>query len=265
MAERFVGKVVFITGAARGIGADIARHFLREGARVVVADVNAGAAQARALKLGPDNALALACDVCDEASVKAAVAQAEQVFGGIDILVNNAAVFDGLGMQAPDLPLEAWDRSLRTIATGTFLMCKAAIPALRRRGGGAIVNISSTSGLRAEPGYAAYNAAKAAVLNFTRALALDHGRDNIRVNAVCPGPILSSPQIMFTRPEVEAVLLPAIPMGRYGRTDDIARAVPFLASDDAPWITGVALPVDGGITASFGVPDLYEFVRARPV
>lgn len=256
---RFGGRVAIVTGGAAGIGAATSRLLVRDGARVVIVDVSDSAGEALAGELGADRALFAKCDIGDAKAVEDMTAEAVQRFGGIDILVNNAAVFGGMGMQTPDLPLEAWERTIRIVLTGTFLCCKFAIPHMKARGAGAIVNVGSVSGIRGDNGFSAYNAAKGAVLNYTRTLAIDHGPDGIRVNAVCPGPVLTG-RPMLTQEDVQEVFMPRIPLRRYGQPENIAKAVAFLASDDASWITGAILPVDGGVTTHNGQPDLTGFL-----
>ncbi|MFT4149364.1 MAG: SDR family NAD(P)-dependent oxidoreductase [Paracoccaceae bacterium] len=257
--QDFEGQVAIVTGAGNGIGAATARRLAQRGARVVVADIDAEAGGRIAAEIGADRALFVQCDIGDAAAVEAMAATAEAQFGGIDILVNNAAIFRGMGLETPDLPLDAWEKAIHIILTGTFYCCRSVIPRMRQRGRGAIVNVASVSGLGGDNGFSAYNAAKGAVVNYTRTLAIDHGKDGIRVNAVCPGPVVTS-RALVTTPEVQAVFLPRIPLRRYGGPEDIASVIAFLASDDAGWMTGAILPVDGGITAHNGQPDLTPFL-----
>jgi meso-butanediol dehydrogenase/(S,S)-butanediol dehydrogenase/diacetyl reductase len=253
MAGRFDGKVVLITGAASGIGAATARRFVTEGARVMLGDLNEDGGRAMAAELGGQAAFQRV-DVRQREQVEALVGAAVKQFGRLDVLFNNAGI-GGYG-KTPDIDPEIWRAILEVDLFAVFYACRAAIPQLRAAGGGCIVNTASVSGMRGDYGLAAYNAAKGGVVNYTRALAIDHACENIRVNAVCPGviatplaaPLLSSAKI---RAAYEAV----IPLGRAGRAEEIAGVVAFLASDDASYLTGAIIPVDGGITAATGQPN----------
>lgn len=252
---RFVGKVAVITGGASGIGAAAARRFHGEGASVVLADLNVEAGEALAAELGEGRARFRRVDVAVWPEVEALVADAVHAFGGLDILFNNAGI--GSFANVVDLPVEDWRRVIDVDLSSVFYGCKAAIPALRARGGGAIINTASISGLAADFSFAAYNAAKAGVINLTRAVAIDHARENIRVNAVCPGPV-DTPIIAGINDlqGVREAWDARVPMGRFARPEEIAAVVAFLASDDASYMTGSILAVDGGVTAHTGQPDL---------
>jgi 2-keto-3-deoxy-L-fuconate dehydrogenase len=238
---RFAGRHALVTGAGSGIGEAVARALHAEGADVVLADAAADRVEAVAGELGA-RAEPMTLDVRDEAAVAAAVE-------GLDVLANIAGV--GSTTNAPDTPVEVWDDVFAVNTRGTFLCCKHAIPSMIERGGGAIVNMASVAGLVGLPNRAAYCASKGAVISLTRALAIDHVRDGIRVNAVCPGTV-DSP---WVRRLVEDVgesldaLRARQPMGRLGTTDEIAQAVLYLASDAAAFVTGSALVIDGGLTA----------------
>lgn len=253
------GRVALVTGGSSGIGAATARELAAHGARVMIADIEdeAGAVVADALRAahGADAARCVHADVAVPEEVQAMVAAAEQAYGRVDILVNNAGI--GNYGETPDLAPAQWDRVLRVNLNSVFLACKFAIPLMRRHGGGAIVNIASISGMAADYGLTAYAASKGAVINYSRALAIDHARDGIRVNAVCPG-LIDTPLTagVLAVPTVRDAWSAAVPLQRPGRPEEIARLVRFLASDDASYITGAIIPVDGGLTAWTGQPDV---------
>jgi NAD(P)-dependent dehydrogenase (short-subunit alcohol dehydrogenase family) len=245
---RFDGHAVLLTGAARGIGAATARRLAREGARVLVTDVDLPAARRTAAGLREQGfcAEAFACDVADRASVEAAVAYAAGTFGSLDVLVNNAY---GCHPDAPlfeDEPDEVWERDLDLTLTGAYRCCRAALPHLAASGRGAIVNIGSVNGLQ-DFGNHAYSAAKAGLGSLTRTLAGHAAARGVRVNMVVPGTVRTTAW-EGRDDELDAVRA-LYPLGRIGEPEDIAAAVAFLASRDASWITGTALCVDGGLTA----------------
>jgi NAD(P)-dependent dehydrogenase (short-subunit alcohol dehydrogenase family) len=248
---RLDGKVALITGAASGMGASMARIFAREGARVALADILDGEGQKLAGEITAANGAAVFhhLDVTSEVEWQSVVAAVVARWGGLDILVNDAGLS---GSAAADLfDTAAWDRLMAVNARGVFLGMKFAIPEMKAKGGGAIVNISSISGVTGQPGlHVAYNASKGAVRTLTKAAAVQHGRDNIRVNSVHPGlmpPMRSSGRT--ADPAVRAKMLEMVPMGRAGRVEEVANAVLFLASDEASYITGAELYVDGGYLA----------------
>lgn len=239
---RLDGKVAIITGGARGQGAAEARLFAAEGARVLVADVLDDEGRAVAGEIG-EAAAYVHLDVGDEAQWQAAVATAEERFGPVSVLVNNAGV---LLFQALDKTEVAdFERVLRVNVVGVFLGMKAVTPSMERAGGGAIVNISSTAGLTGLPFLGAYTASKWAVRGLTKTAAMDLGRKGIRVNSVHPGGI-DTPMVAGTSPD--APFYKRLPVPRMGSPEEAARAVLFLASDEASYIAGAELAVDGGAT-----------------
>ena len=251
---RFAGKVAVITGGASGIGLATVGRLHAEGAAVVIADIADEAGERVARDLG-DLAIYQHTDVADFDQVEALIARAEATFGGLDILFNNAGI--GSFAAIPELTPQDWRRVIDVDLSGVFYGCKAAIPRMRARGGGVIVNTASISGMAGDYGFSAYNAAKAGVINFTRTCAIDHAREGIRVNAVCPGPV--DTPIIAGIGEFQGVRQAwneAVPMGRFARPEEIAAVVAFLASDDASYLTGAAIPVDGGVTAHTGQPNL---------
>ncbi len=248
---RLENKVALITGGASGMGASMARIFAREGARVVVADMLEEAGRKIAAEIAQANGAAIfhRLDVSSEAEWQAAIAATLAAYGRLDILVNDAGIS---GSAVDDLfDSAAWEKIMAVNATGTFLGMKFAIPEMKKAGGGAIVNISSISGVTGQRGiHVAYNASKGAVRTLTKAAAVQHGRDNIRVNSVHPG--LMPPMRTSGRtadPVVRAKMLEGVPLRRDGRVEEVANAVLFLASDEASYITGVELYVDGGFLA----------------
>jgi len=239
---RLEGKVAIITGGARGQGAAEGRLFAAEGARVVLADVLDDEGRATAEAIG-DAARYVHLDVTDEAQWQGAVEAAEAAFGPVTVLVNNAGI---LHFQALDrTTLEDFDRVLRVNVHGVFLGMKAVTPSMVRAGGGSIVNISSTAGLQGLPRFGAYVASKWAVRGLTKTAAIDLGVKGIRVNSVHPGGI-DTPMIAGT--SGDAPFYKRLPVPRMGSADEAARAVLFLASDDASYISGAELAVDGGAT-----------------
>jgi NAD(P)-dependent dehydrogenase (short-subunit alcohol dehydrogenase family) len=248
---RLDGKVALITGAASGMGASMARIFAREGAKVTIADMLEAEGRSLAAEIVQNNGAAMfqRLDVTSEAEWQAAIQATIAAFGKLDILVNDAGIS---GSNVDDLfDTAAWEKIMGINSTGTFLGMKHAIPAMRAAGGGAIVNISSISGITGQRGiHVAYNASKGAVRTLTKAAAVQHGRHNIRVNSVHPG--LMPPMRTSGRtadPAVRAKMLEGVPLGRDGRVEEVANAVLFLASDEASYITGTELYVDGGFLA----------------
>jgi NAD(P)-dependent dehydrogenase (short-subunit alcohol dehydrogenase family) len=239
---RFTGRRALVTGAGSGIGEAVARRLHAEGADVLLADRAGERVRALAGELG-GSARGLELDVRDEAAVADATRE-------LDVLANVAGI--GSTTNAPDTPLEVWEDVLAVNATGTFLCCKHAIPGMVARGGGAIVNMASVAGMIGLRDRAAYSASKGAVIALTRALAIDHVGDRVRVNAVCPGTV-DSPWVRRLVDEVGEsldALRARQPMGRLGTPEEIAEAVLYLASDQAAFVTGTAFVIDGGLTAA---------------
>ncbi|MBV8090110.1 MAG: glucose 1-dehydrogenase [Alphaproteobacteria bacterium] len=249
---RLENKVALITGAASGMGASMARIFAREGAKVVVADVLEEEGRGVAAEITQANGAAIfrRLDVSNEMEWKAAVDATLAEFKQLDILVNDAGLS---GSAVEDLfDTAAWDRLMAVNARGVFLGMKFAIPIMKAAGGGAIVNISSISGITGQHHvHVGYNASKGAVRTLTKAAAVQHGRDNIRINSVHPGlmpPMRSSGRT--ADPSIRTEMLKQVPMGRAGRVEEVANAVLFLASDEASYITGAELWIDGGYLAT---------------
>jgi NAD(P)-dependent dehydrogenase (short-subunit alcohol dehydrogenase family) len=253
---RLGGKAAVITGAASGIGAACARRFAAEGARVAGIDLNEPPAEA--WKQVGASAPFFTADVREEAAVAEAMGAAAGTLGGIDVLVNAAGVAGGA--PAHLLPVEEWDRVVDTNLKGTWLACKHALLPMLERSSGSIVNIASVEGLVGMEGIAPYNASKGGVVLLTRNLALDYGRLGIRANCVCPG-FVETPMTAGMRvPGLESIaerIVEAHALGRLGQPEEIAAAVLFLASDEASFVTGSAMVVDGGYTSGhrFGILD----------
>ncbi|WP_459205304.1 SDR family NAD(P)-dependent oxidoreductase [Pseudomonas sp. MLB6B] len=248
--HRFHDKVVLITGAAAGIGEATARRFAEEGAQVVLADWNLGQAQAVAAELPAERVLAVQVDVSDLASVQRMVEATVARFGGLDVLVNNA------GVHIPGTTLETSEADWRKIASvnidGVIFCSKLALPHLIERRGN-IVSTASVSGLGGDWGAAFYCASKGAVVNYTRALALDHGAQGVRANAVCPS-LTRTAMTWGWEQSIRDRFNERIPLQREALPSEVAAVIAFLASDDASFVNGVNLPVDGGVTASDGQP-----------
>jgi 2-keto-3-deoxy-L-fuconate dehydrogenase len=245
MKPVFEGRIAVVTGGGSGIGRAAALRLAREGATIIVANRSEAAGRAVVEEIGRE-ARFVATDVADEASVRALF---EQVGPELHVLVNSAGTLTTTDT-APDIRLEDWERAFAVNARGTFLTCKHALP--RMRPGAAIVNVASVAGMVGVPNRAAYCASKGAVIAFTRALAIDHVKDGIRVNCVCPGTV-DSPwidRVVAEHGESREALAARQPLGRLGTPDEIADAVAYLASDRAAFTTGSQLVVDGGVTAA---------------
>lgn len=257
--DRLVDKVAVITGAGSGIGRVAARLFADEGASVVVADIDAdqaGEAAAEIVASG-GTAVPVGVDVSDEREVADMVGVAVGRFGGLHVLFNNAGVFPADDGGILDTPPDTWQRVMDVNLKGVWLGCRAAVPAMLASGGGSIVNVASFVALMgAATAQIAYTASKGGVLALTRELAVEYARSGIRANSLCPGPI-ETPLLseLLADPERRNRRLVHIPIGRFGRPEEIARAALFLASDESSFVTGSALVVDGGITAAYVTPE----------
>lgn len=256
MTGRLEQKIALVTGAGRGIGRAIARKLALEGAAVAIVEIDSKTAQDAADELSSAGyrAIALSTDITRESDVKASIQRTLETFGGLDILVNNAGktfYFDATKMTEAE-----WQSAMNIDVKAVWLCCKYAIPPIIKRGGGAIVNIASVHARATTRGYFPYGAAKAAVVGMTRSLALDYGLQNIRVNAICPGWVRTDPvQSWFdTQPDPQAAedrVLSLQPLGRIGTPEEIANLVAFIASDEASYMTGAELVIDGGLTAQY--------------
>ena len=247
---RLQNKVAIVTGAASGFGAEIARQYIAEGAKVAVADINETGAKAIAAALGA-NAIAVRCDVTKRADIDALVKATVDAFGTLDIVVNNAG-WTHKNQPLLDVDEATFDKVYDINVKSIFHMVHAVVPMMRKQRSGVILNIGSTAGIRPRPGLTWYNSSKGAVNLMSKSLAVELGPDNIRVNAICPvmgaTGLLESFMGMPDTPENRQKFVATIPLGRLSDPKDIARAAVYLASDDAAFITGVEFPVDGGRT-----------------
>jgi NAD(P)-dependent dehydrogenase (short-subunit alcohol dehydrogenase family) len=251
MPKRLEEKVCVITGAASGIGAESARLFMEEGARVVGVDLSAGSV----------GQLAIEADVTDEEQVRMVYRRAREELGGVDVLFNNAGINPGDDASVLETSLEAWQRVQDTNVRSVFLCCKHGIPHLLDRGGGSVINTASfVAVLGAAVSQVSYTASKGAVLSLSRELGVEFAQRGVRVNALCPGPV-NTPllQELFAKdPEKAARRLVHVPMGRFGEAEEIARAALFLASDDSSYVTASTFLVDGGLSGAYLTPGQAE-------
>ncbi|MCB8945095.1 MAG: glucose 1-dehydrogenase [Ardenticatenaceae bacterium] len=256
---RLADKVALITGAGSGIGRETALLFAREGAKVVAVDINDTAGKETVQMVVEDGGTAVYvhADVAQAADCEKMVQTAESTYGQLNILFNNAGISHAQDDDALNTSEEVWDLTFQINVKGVFLGCKYGIPALRRAGGGSIINVASfVALLGAATPQLAYTASKGAVLSMTRELATIHARENIRVNALCPGPLRTELLMKYLNTEEKRQRrLVHIPMGRFGEAHEIARAVLFLASDESSFTTGSTFVVDGGITAAYVTPE----------
>ena len=257
--NRLEGKTALITGAASGIGMETAKLFASEGAKVLVVDVNdsEGEQTASAIRDSGGEALYQHADVSNSAESEAMIRKAEEKFGALHIIFNNAGIMDSRDDNAMVTEEDVWDLTMAINLKGVFLGCKFGIPALQRAGGGAIINTASFVGLMgAATPQIAYTASKGGVIALTRELAVIHARENIRVNALCPGPLRTELLMKFLDTEEKKQRrLVHIPMGRFGEAREMAQAALYLASEESSYVTGTEFVVDGGITSAYVTPE----------
>ena len=255
---RLQGKVALITGTGSGIGRATALRFAAEGARIVAVDIAASNNDTVAeVRAAGGEAIAVRADVSVEPDVAAAFGRAEDEFGGLDVAFNNAGIMLDDDTDAVATSDKTIDRTFEVNVKGVLYGCKHAVESMRRRGGGSIINTASfVASVGAATPQIAYTASKGAVLSLTRELAVVHARENIRVNALSPGPLRTEMLMSFLdTPEKKQRRLVHVPMGRFGEADEMAAAALFLASDDSSYMTGANLQIDGGLTAAYVTPE----------
>lgn len=245
MTARFADKVAVVTGAASGIGKAVMIRLASEGAHVVALDINAEKLDMAVAEVTAGNATAIICDMSDENSINAVVDQTIENFEKIDVLVNNAGIGPSKRALLHEQPPEDWDKVMAVNVRGVYLMMRGVIPHMLQKGGGSIVNMASTGSFRATAMSSPYITSKGAVLMMTRAAAFEYAKLNIRVNAVCPG-TTNTDILANSSPEMIEMLVARSPQGRLGEPEEVAALVAFLASDEAPHITGASYIIDGG-------------------
>ncbi|WP_157219223.1 glucose 1-dehydrogenase [Flavisphingomonas formosensis] len=249
MDRRFTGKVALVVGGTSGIGLAAAQAFAAEGARVMIAGRREaeGMGGVEAIRSRGGSAAFVQCDITEAASVEQMVARTVETFGGLHIAYNNAGITGTVNLFVEDADLAMFEQVMAINVTGTWLAMKYEVPAILASGGGAIVNCASVAGLRGSPGCSAYYGSKHAVLGMTKCVALENAARGIRVNAVCPGLVMTElvEQGFASAQDKLAMLTARIPMNRTGKPDEVAKAVLWLASEDSSFVNGVALPVDG--------------------
>lgn len=254
---RLSGKVALITGAASGMGRVACETFAAQGAMIAALDLNAPQETVDAVTSAGGQAIALTANVTDAASVQEAVAATVERFGGLDVLYNNAGISPGDDGEATETSVETWDQTMAVNVKGSWLCAKAALEPLRASGRGSIINVASfVAWMGAATPQIAYTTSKGAVLAMTRELAVCEARRGVRVNALCPGPVLTPLLEKFLSDEAKkARRLVHIPMGRFGTAQEMVNGALFLASDESSFMTGQSLLIDGGITAAYVTPE----------
>lgn len=256
---RLEGKVALVTGAGSGIGRASSALFAKEGAAVACVDLNesAGEETARLVRDAGGQVIAIRADVAFPEDCESMVATTEQKFGKLNVLFNNAGIMHADDDDAINTSEHVWDLTMDINAKGVFMGCKYGIPALRRAGGGSVINTASLVAIMGSAAaQVAYTASKGAVLAMTRELAIVHARENIRINALCPGPLKTELLMKFldTEPKLQRRLV-HIPIGRFGETEEIAQAALWLASDESSFMNGAQFVIDGGISAAYVTPE----------